>query len=119
MTDYKNFEFGDLADADIIVLNGMIANFLGWEETGPGFPIGYESPNKLYSYEELSYHKDWEWLMPVVEKIESLGYTVKITGRVCFIPNIIPNDYRDERTKMQSIYMAVIDFLYWNQNKTK
>lgn len=28
------------------------------------------------SFDELKYHESWDWLMPVVEKIESLGYWV-------------------------------------------
>ena len=37
-----------------------------------------ELPSGTYKVErinELEYHSSWKWLMPVVEKIESLGYT--------------------------------------------
>ena len=30
----------------------------------------------LENNKELQYHTSWDWLMPVVEKIESLGYWV-------------------------------------------
>jgi|TARA_R100000458_G_C8194501_1_gene187083 hypothetical protein len=57
--------------------NKLIAEFMG---------LSYDSKTKEYyrplynsgdwiSENELQYHKDWNWLMPVVEKIESLGYT--------------------------------------------
>jgi hypothetical protein len=52
--------------------NRLIAEFMGYEV----------NHNKCYSpkYNDgtiapMQFHKSWDWLMPVVEKIESLGYT--------------------------------------------
>ena len=42
--------------------------------------MGVYSKENGYDYTKIgnkgvSYHKSWDWLMPVIEKIESLGYT--------------------------------------------
>jgi hypothetical protein len=73
----------------------------------------------------LKYHKDWNELMPVVEKIESLGYDVTIDGKRCYITY---GDYgtktyehiADEecQSKLEAVYNAVIQFIhYYNSNK--
>lgn len=33
----------------------------------------------------LEYHTSWDWLIPVIEKIESLGYRFTISARTCEI----------------------------------
>ena len=35
-----------------------------------------ENAQHFYTPDEMKYHTSWDWLMPVVEKIESLGYWV-------------------------------------------
>jgi len=42
---------------------------------------------QIYLKDDLYYHSDWNWLMEVVEKIESLGYNVNIFGN-CKVPII-------------------------------
>lgn len=79
--------------------NKLIAEFMGKSGSvdfhdGKGYiPIywyngingGHKTP---YKEDELEYHESWDWLMPVVEKIESLdlseyGYTWKgIDGEI-------------------------------------
>ena len=52
--------------------NKLIAEFMGdYFDTGlePAYYIRY---NKEYKIEDSQFHKSWDWLMPVVEKIESL-----------------------------------------------
>jgi hypothetical protein len=51
----------------------LIAEFMGdYFDTGlePAYYI--RSYNKEYKIEDSQFHKSWDWLMPVVEKIESL-----------------------------------------------
>ena len=59
--------------------NKLIAEFMGMTYYIPNddslmvekAPIGVlVTPTK-----SLEYHESWDWLMPVIEKIESLGYT--------------------------------------------
>lgn len=70
-------------------------------------------------YEELKYHSSWDWLIPVVEKIVSLGYNVE---------NVMTPNYKTCRiygkvnnqsfcVVKEEMYQAVIEFikLYRNQ----
>ena len=63
--------------------NKLIAEFMGWELQD--YPTdrwygSYREPNgKLHrntDTEPLLFHASWDWLMPVVDKIEGLGYWV-------------------------------------------
>lgn len=55
---------------EIVKANEKIARFMGWEKDKQGFWIGC----KQGIHYALSFHKSWDELMPVVEKIEDLGY---------------------------------------------
>lgn len=79
--------------------------------------------------EEMRYNTSWDWLMPVVEKIESLRGFTKVNGY--FILDSIGNYSRfilDDgtrifeseiaSTKLYSVFKAVIEFIEWyNENK--
>jgi hypothetical protein len=72
---------------------------------------------------DLRYHTSWDWLMPVVEKIESieneLGYLYSVTimnKNQCEITN--ENEYicgggfeNLETTKIEAVYEAVVGFI--------
>ncbi len=68
------------------------------------------------------YDSDWSWLMQVVEKIENLGASIEINNKVCIIePTPIFNfDFhfsKLEKTKMEAVYNACVDFTKWyNKN---
>ena len=77
-----------------------------------------------------NYHCSWDWLMPVVEKIEDIGRDdgeivtyhpqVKIGKHHCEIVDTFGNMvvYTDESTKIDSVYLAVCEFIKW-YNKQK
>jgi len=59
--------------------------------------------NKQHTYlcwHLLRYHEDWNWLMPVVEKIESLEYFVKIGTKCCSISK----ENKDDSTFVKSVF---------------
>ena len=68
--------------------NRMIAKFMGFEDESR-FIGGHNVMRRKtiwkfgcqqyesYNYDDLKYHISWDWLMPVVEKIESLEYSVE------------------------------------------
>lgn len=100
-----------LTQEQIIEGNKLIANFKGWI-----WPEDAEY--RLYEEHALKYHSSWHWLMPVIEKIESIGWQVCIDTGICHIyPNTIPYEMKDiefanksnnntlyhERTKVFSI----------------
>jgi len=89
----------------------------------------------------LEYHKSWDWLMPVVEKIENLdivalgccraygdkfiynneGFSVKIEGNSCEIWIHFTFDPESSVTivqgnsKLEAVYEACLDFVDWFQ----
>jgi hypothetical protein len=116
------------------VLNGnkLIAEFLeSWYDTGLE-PAYFVKNNEAYGLEDLIFHESWDWLMSVVEKIESIhddfhGYFgCHIISNGCTIsgtklkPGVV-NAYFDQiysDTKIQSVWQAVVGFIKW-YNKEK
>lgn len=73
--------------------------------------------NRPTSIELFRYHKSWKWLMPVVEKIESLGYFVKISTKMVSVARdnkgnndsyLIKAQFGDN-SKLQKTYNCVIE----------
>ncbi len=84
--------------------NKLIAEFMGKE---------------IYQhYHESNYHSSWNWLMPVVDKIEDMGCEVVITNGECTISG---NDYYVEiigKNRRGATYDAVVEFInQYNKNK--
>ena len=76
------------------------------------------------------YHSSWDWLMPVVEKIESLGYVTQIWGlwnknyTYSFSItqkgnlNIQVGRGISDHSKIESVYTGVIEFINWYNKNT-
>ena len=82
---------------------------------------------------ELRYYNEWNWLMDVVEKIESLkapdgqcagNYFCMILGNGINIE--LPNREKDilicsteqkKLTKLESVYLGVVKFIKWYTNE--
>jgi hypothetical protein len=85
----------------------------------------------------MLYHKSWDWLIPVVEKIESLGYYTKIysytigysTEHYMAIltyddktqyENLAMNrKFTHSANKLTATYNAVIEFITWYNTQKK
>jgi hypothetical protein len=71
--------------------------------------------------EEMKYHSYYDWIMPVVERIEELGFTVGIVRNSVHIMEngvVVASDCSTK--KIDAIYSAVLEFIKWyNQNKTQ
>ncbi len=119
--------------------NKIIAKFMGDKKVNS---ISIEEFKKIPSEErfqyngwfaeDLQYHSDWNWLMPVVEKIEdfrfsdhpnSMRFSVKIKHHSCRI-----SDHEIEgknfihmggfHSKIEAVYWACVEFINWfNQQK--
>jgi len=107
--------------------NQLIAEFMGYEYIpySGNFPTRKPGWWKKGTYSEkltkvnsnnmlcrrhvqLKYNCSWDWLMPVVEKIESLNYEVSIgSGSFCKVDEI---EVKSE-TKLLAAYIAVISFI--------
>jgi len=111
--------------------NKLIAEFMGYEIREKGgkldkyivwfFPLLNEEkqPNTLF------FHTSWDWLMPVVEKIESfehIEHTVNIVYHSCDIEDYsLPGNgiavNETAKTKKEATYNAVVRFIKWyNEN---
>ena len=117
--------------------NKLIAEFMGYKVMEEDKFLAYDYPkgtdlNKVMVDVAIKYHTDWNWLMPVVEKIESMSHT---KGRHYFLAmgqayvgfeidrmNVQPfakwgtsSNYR----KKEAVYEAVVEFIQWHNNNLK
>ena len=137
---------------EILKGNTLIANFLGYEIDSIAEELG-ETPRYYVSdrlecvadgvdwwdtydgdwtswltADQMKFHSSWDWLMPVVEKIETLifgedeYFNFQILGG-CSV-YIISSHGRElvsidnEQSKLECAYKAAIEFLKWyNKNK--
>ena len=110
--------------------NVLIAEFMG--------VVFHDDENQYYNTDglhignSLPYHTSWDWLMPVVEKIESFEddhrcckYNVNIQQSWV---EVIDNENSDEivavessgtlLTKKEVVHLAVVEFIKWyNKNQ--
>jgi hypothetical protein len=75
-----------MTQAEIIEGNSLLADFIGGTSekkyggtvfyfTHQTNPIAWQEGDAYYYDEALPFHKSWEWLMPVVEKIKKMSIT--------------------------------------------
>lgn len=96
----------------------MLAEFCGWlvnkEWTELAPKKGWSHINDLFN--------DYNSLMEVVEKIESLGYNVIIYKDYVRIEDQMADTafYQVENTKLDAIYRACVEFVkWWNEQQNK
>ena len=67
--------------------------------------------------------KIWDWLMPVVDKIERLGYSPSVfpSGLTVYQKGelVCKNDYSGERSMLENIYNGVVKFINWYNTQEK
>ncbi len=105
--------------------NKLIAEFMGafpvdigdkegwWYLTNGLFPHGYDR----IMFRAIKYHSDWNWLMEVVEKVESVydsTFVVEITDCICEITGLDDlSIYRAGNDKKEVVYSACLHFIQW------
>jgi hypothetical protein len=92
----------------------------------------YQWHSSYYNEEGLKYHKEWDWLMPVVEKIEDFQdgeiedamrcHLFNVTIEQCFVEIINMETSEtiseaDGDNKMDATYQAVVGFIEWYNEK--
>jgi hypothetical protein len=108
--------------------NKLIAEFMGFklqQDTNERwFGQYFTTPNDSWTnrIELLHFHTDWNWLMPVVEKIEELGYDFDINKREndnnVFIRGSQYSKTTSNKTKIEAVYNACVEFVkLYNLNK--
>jgi hypothetical protein len=132
-----------MTQEEILEGNKLIAEFVGFKnhdsdtietdneifmiptdvKNGEVNSLGY-----LYSYNELLFNRDWNWLMAVVNKIETIEFN--IWGKLSMSVNRVYiqefwgvegiKGYGQSKTKIEATYKAVIEFIKWyNRNDMK
>ena len=114
--------------------NKIIAEFMGFKlQDNPNerffnrWLINSNAYGGRYNFEEFYFDVDWNWLMQVVEKIESIKIeTYKVRVDIYFnCCQINPTHweqlisiYGNKETKIEAVYNACIEFIKWyNENK--
>lgn len=132
----------------VLEQNRMIAEFMGIKpklespdvytySDMPFFSVRENTPenvmNAISKY--VKYNSSWDWLIPVIEKIEKLGFIIKTTSsptisgkwyshsielkKSAFESNIIEisSDYSNNESKLSTYYRFCVEFIEWyNKN---
>lgn len=109
--------------------NKLIAEFLGyniWSWDNENFYITRgKAPNEInHNINSLKFSYNWDWLMEVVQRIESINkdrqllFEVQISGTDCAIQahesvKGVPCIFWTEKTKIEAVYGACIEFIKW------
>jgi hypothetical protein len=115
--------------------NKLIAEFMGLDEIGRYVPENllpckrYDLFQGIFEIEETEFHESWDWLMPVVEKIEEIRvkeleeeiisyhrFRVDMNITQCEITEFITDKviaFGDAGSKLKSTYYAIGEFLRW------
>ena len=147
-----------MTNEEILESNKLIAEFVGWKQSDGQDGIYHKDQWYSDKYDFLppeqvfKFHSSLDWLMPVVEKIESLGSNI-IMGRTLYSRfeithnhiklnwskgnsyqlylEVIPYwmdgrrntigvnkeylrvEIQQETTKIESLYIAVVEFIKW------
>ena len=89
-----------------IKINKRIAEFMGFKmivENYHGINIIEDPTKKTYDLHQLRYDSSWDWLMPVVEKIESLPTFENWLGFTLIKKSV----------SLELIYDNVVSFIEW------
>ena len=88
--------------------NKLIAEFMGITPNEAG--VYHVSKHKGYSLENLLYHTEWNWLMPVVNKIRVPYNNTEITGEKYEDIISVLAEGCVEANQLQ-VYEAVVEFI--------
>lgn len=103
--------------------NKLIAEFMDWKLYGSGTSMWYETGDESIDsplISELKFHKDWNWLMSVVDKIESGGQILlfdELGNDRCRVVKFHSRPYygfgseKFTDTKIQAVFQAVIEVI--------
>ena len=109
--------------------NKLIAEFMGFKlrpDIAEDWYIHTNRPAHAMRLRDAKYHASWDWLMPVVEKIERMECDVLV---MYGLPSKYQADISDVskkyRTKtyyspsrIEATYRAVVEFIQWyNENQ--
>lgn len=117
-----------MTQKQILEGNKLIAKFMGWKkDNNVSNERYYKEGDVSKNLCNFSYNKSWDWLMPVVEKIESLGFwinikknhvTVAYDNKNTYDSKMIHSEFGDI-SKIERVYICVINFIkFYNELET-
>ncbi len=124
MPNLPSFLMGQQVKVSTIEGNKLIAEFMGGEPFNfinefDEIVCGFEVYGSAYPLKSLEYHLSWDWLMPVVEKIESLLLSdIEIEGKACKCQPL--NNVKIlsvANSKIEAVWCVVVDFIKWNNEQ--
>lgn len=124
-----------MTQQEILEYNKRCVEFLGWRKTHPNIKNWhiYITLIGSISYDKMLFHSDWNWIMEVVEKIQTLdklGGIVMIQQGRCRITSRMAGDntvYADVsyyylhgmRKQKEAVVQAIHQYLIWYNNELK
>ena len=110
--------------------NKLIADFMGLNlYQGVWRKSTLATEKQICKENNLKFHSDWNWLMEVVEKIESIEYGIyqvdilqegcKILERCRLLIDNRVGKLESDTTKIESVYLACVEFIKWYNNQNK
>lgn len=121
-----------MTEQKILEGNKLIAEFMGIEtkvySDTPTITF-WNFRNHMKKESEMKYHSSWDWIMPVLAKIEKMGCIVEISFslvvfcRICAIgkkEDRATNFIADNNGGLEPIvaaYKAVVEFIKWHNNE--
>ena len=128
-----------MKEKEILEGNKLIAEFMGIETEELSFK---KDPDMVFlipkdsewteGIHNLCYERDWSLLMPVIEKIEGLGYDthiVKLQNSKRWACDIILKKRKNGKhelatslspfSKILSVWYAIIQFIEWHNKQNK
>ncbi len=107
--------------------NKLIAEFMGIEIDPVGLTSYDSKGRKRINEVDLEYETSWDWLMPVVEKIESFERTlvnIYSDATKIWVDDFDSNELfattmsGNKDDKIGHVYRAVVEYIKWyNENK--
>ena len=136
MSETTKTDAAAIAGSNMLAGSALIAEFMNCTTVDKNWP--FRVNDNLWKLEGLKYDKSWDWLMPVIEKIEKLEvkgfeeerefiqqFTVEISNGQCVIHrDFAPQYWGTEEdflelydcrntSKIESTFSAVVKFVEW------
>ena len=110
----KTIEEGNKLIAEFMGAKNDISDIYYLPEFGHYFnSYGQTEWSDCFRLNELKYCSSWDWLMPVVEKIEKTYAYVNIKGCAVNISTIVETS---APTKIEAVWHACVEFIEWYNN---
>lgn len=111
-----------------IWMGAKIGNPVGRTEVLINVPDFYsDRTTSTHATKDLQYHKRWDWLMSVVDKIEAIHHVyegdyinVRISQGYVQIEGTRTRIFRNtsiEGSKIRATWLAIVDFIKWYNSK--